>query len=78
MQFYSEYGENPSPYFLPPIFFFFGVEVFFGEFPDEALGAVFAVEFGAATGHAPLAEIDIKLFAPEAGGQFGVFGTLHL
>jgi len=55
-------GRNPIVWmgqparlgFLP---LFLAVEVLFGEFPDEALLAVLAVELGAAALHAPLAHI---------------------
>ena len=47
-------GQPARLGFLP---LFFAVEVFLGEFPDEALLAVLAVEFGTAALHAPLAHI---------------------
>jgi len=47
-------GQPARLGFLP---LFLAVEVLFGEFPDEALLAVLAVELGAAALHAPLAHI---------------------
>ena len=43
------------------------VEVFFRQFPNDALRAMLAVQLGAAALHAPLAHVHVELLAPEAG-----------
>ena len=67
-------GQPARLGFLP---LFFAVEVFLGEFPDEALLAVLAVEIGAAALHAPLAHVNLELLAPEPLGKLGMLRTLH-
>jgi hypothetical protein len=57
--------------------FGFAVEVFAGEFPDDAGLAVFAVEVGAAAFHALLAHVHVELLAAKPLFKLGMFWTSH-
>ena len=55
----------------------FVVEVFAGEFPDDAGLAVFAVEVGAAACNALLAHVHVELLAAKPLFKLGMFWTSH-